>query len=72
MDIYAAMARLIAESLAIGNGILAYLVSIPENATGPLDPNITLTASGAGLAGDLWAAATAATSILSSVFGSLF
>ena len=72
MDIYTAMARLLAESLAIGNGILAYLVIVPLNATGPLDPNITLTASGASLVGDLWAAATTATSILSSMFGSLF
>jgi hypothetical protein len=72
MDIYTAMARLFAESLAIGNGLLAYLVSVPVNATGPLDPNITLTASGAGLVSDLWAAATAATSILNSMFGSLF
>lgn len=72
MDIYTAMARLLAESLAMGNGILAYLVSVPQNATGPLDPNITLTASGASLVGDLWAAATTATSILSSMFGSLF
>jgi hypothetical protein len=72
MDIYTAIARLFAESLAIGNGILAHLVSVPVNASGPLDPNITLTTSGADLVSDLWAAATMATSILSSMFGSLF
>ncbi len=72
MDIYTAIARLFAESLTIGNGILGHLVSLPVNATGPLDPNITLTSSGADLVSDLWAASTMATSILSSMLGSLF
>ena len=72
MDIYTAIFRLIAESLAIQNGILNHLVSLPSNVTGPLDPNITLTSSGLQFVRDIAVAATRAGDMLCDVFQVLF
>lgn len=50
MNIYDAIARILAEALTLGNALMSYWVSIPANATGPLDPNATLTQAGNSLA----------------------
>jgi hypothetical protein len=72
MDVYTAIARIIAESLAVGNGILSHLINMPANASGPLDPNITLTGSGLEFISDIAVAATKASSIMSTTFAALF
>ena len=72
MDIYTAIVRLITESLAVQNGILNHLVSLPVNATEPLDPNITLTGSGLQFLEDIAVAATRAGDILCDMFQALF
>ena len=72
MDIYTAVVRLIAGSLAVQDGILNYLVSLPVNATGPLDPNITLSGSGLQFVEDIAVAATRSGDILCDMFQALF
>lgn len=49
MTIYDAVVRMLAETLALGNAVLSHWVSMPANASGPLDPNITLTQTGTDL-----------------------
>jgi len=72
MDIYTVIVRLAVELLAVENGILNALVSLPTNATGPLDPNATLTGSGLQFVEDIAVAATRAGDMLSDVFRVLF
>ena len=49
MTIYEAIIRIMAEALSLSNAVFARWVSMPANATGPLDPNITLTQTGTDL-----------------------
>ena len=49
MDIYTLLTYILGKLLALTNSTLGEWVNVPSNATGPLDANITLTASGAGL-----------------------
>lgn len=64
--------RLLAEVLAIGNGILSNWVNLPASANSPLDTNATLTASGSDLVGYIGSAAVLVSDIMSVVFGALF
>jgi hypothetical protein len=72
MDIYTAITRIIVESLAVANGTLSTLVSLPANASGPLDSNITLTGPGAQFVGDIAVTAIRAGNILCDMFEALF
>ena len=72
MAIYDAIFNIAAASLTLSNGLLAQWVSIPANASGPLDPNITMTAPGAELVRHVAAAAVNASNILCNVFEVLF
>ena len=72
MTIYDAIVRMMAEGLALGNAVLAHWVSMPANATGPLDPNITLTETGTDLVQYLQSAAVQAGNIACVVVSSLF
>jgi hypothetical protein len=72
MDIYTVFVRLVAESLALTNGTLANLVNMPENATGPLDPNITLTTSGLQFVQQVAGAAIGVGNTLCDMFEALF
>jgi hypothetical protein len=46
VDIYTAFVRIVAGVLAMSHGFLDHLVTLPSNASGPLDPNAELTAGG--------------------------
>ena len=72
MTIYDAIVRMMAEALALSNAVLAHWVSMPANATGPLDPNITLTETGTDLVQYLQSAAVQAGDIVCVVVNSLF
>jgi hypothetical protein len=72
MDIYTAITRIIVESLAVASGTLSTLVTLPANATGPLDSNITLTDPGAQFVKDIAVAAIRAGNILCDMFEALF
>jgi hypothetical protein len=72
LDIYDALARIMVESLAVANGGLSHLVNLPANASGPLDPSITLTGSGGQLVQDIAAAVIGAGNILCDMMGALF
>jgi hypothetical protein len=49
VTIYDAILRIMAEGLLLGNAVLSRWVNMPENASGPLDANITLSGNGADL-----------------------
>ena len=49
MSIYEAVVRIIAEALALSNAVFDRWIQMPANASGPLDPNITLTDTGTNL-----------------------
>jgi hypothetical protein len=72
VNIYDAIVRIMAEALALSNAVMAHWVSMPANATGPLDPNITLTATGTDLAQYLASAAVHTSDIVCVVVGALF
>lgn len=72
MSIYDAIVRLMAESLALGNGVLSRWVTLPANCTGPLDGNVTLTASGVDLAAYAGSMAVHLSHIVCAVLGVLF
>jgi hypothetical protein len=72
MDIYTVTVRLIAESLTVINGTLSHLVNMPANASGPLDPNITMTDSGLLFVQRIAGAAVGAANILCDMFEALF
>jgi hypothetical protein len=72
MDIYTATTRIVAEVLALSHGLLGYLVNLPSNASGPLDPNATLTAGGSHLVQHMAAAGVNAANILCDMFEALF
>lgn len=72
MDIYTAITRVVVEVLAVSSGTLSHLVTIPPNASGPLDPNITLTSPGVDLVGHLAAMAIKASDIACDTFAALF
>lgn len=72
MNIYDAIIRMMAEALGLSNAVLAHWVSIPANATGPLDPNISLTGTGTDLVQYLQSSAVHAGDILCVVVNSLF
>jgi len=72
MDIYTAIVRITVESLAVANGMLDSLVNLPANASGPLDPNITMTDSGLQFVESVAGAAVGAGNILCDMFQTLF
>ena len=72
MTIYDAIIRMMAEALALSNAVLAHWVSMPANATGPLDPNITLTETGTDLVQYLQSSAVQAGDIVCVVVDALF
>ena len=72
MDIYTAIVRIIVELLAVANGMLSSVVHMPANASGPLDPNITMTSSGLHLVESIAGTAVGAGNILCDMFGALF
>jgi hypothetical protein len=72
MDIYTVVVRVIAESLAVANETLNNLVDMPANASGPLDPSITMTDSGLQFIGSVAGAAVGAGQILCDMFQALF
>jgi len=67
-----AVVRILAEAVTIGNGILNAWVNVPANAVSPLDPNITLSASGNDLVGYLASAALKASDIMCAAVNALF
>ena len=71
MSIYDAIIRIMAEALALSNAVLAHWVNIPTNATGPLDPDITLSASGTDLVQYLASSAVHTSDIVCVVVGTL-
>ena len=48
MGIYDLLVENLGMWLAIANQTLSYWIELPANATGPLDPSITLTSAGQG------------------------
>ena len=72
MTIYDSMIRILAEVSALGSALLGHWVSVPADASGPLDPNITLTASGTSLVQYLASAAFYASDMICDVFGTLY
>ena len=72
MTIYDAIIRITAEALALSNAVLAHWISIPANASGPLDPNITLTETGTDLVQYLASSAVHTGNIVCVVLDALF
>lgn len=72
MDITELMVRILVEAVTIGNGVLSAWVELPANATGPLDPNATLTASGSDLVGYIASALVRASDIMCVAVDTLF
>ena len=67
-----AIVRILAEVVAVGNGIVSNWVNLPAGANSPLDTNATLTASGSELVGYIGSAAVLVSDIMSDVVGALF
>ena len=72
MDIYDLLINIMAQVLALTNATLGSWVSVPANATGPLDPNITLTMAGSGLVESIATLAVSLGDILSTIVQTLF
>ncbi len=72
MDIYTATTRIVAEVLALSHGLLNHLVTLPSNASGPLDPDVTLTTGGSQLVQHVAEAAVNTANILCDMFEALF
>ena len=72
MSIYDTIVHMMAEALALSNAVLARWVSMPANATGPLDPNITLTATGTDLVQYLQSSVVHTSDIVCVVLDALF
>jgi hypothetical protein len=72
VTIYDAIVRVMAEALALSNAVLAHWVTIPANATGPLDSNITLSATGTDLANYIASSAVHAGDMMCVVLDTLF
>lgn len=72
MDIYDLFVNIMAQVLALTNGTLIHWVNVPANATGPLDPNITLTTAGSGLVESIAKLAVSLGDFLSTVVQTLF
>jgi hypothetical protein len=72
MDIYDLFINIMAQILALTNATLGSWVSVPANATGPLDPNITLTAAGGGLVESIAKLTVSLGDFLSTIVHTLF
>ena len=72
MAIYDAILRIVTEALALSNAVLAHWVSMPANATGPLDPNVTLTSTGTDLVKYLQSSVVRTSDIVCVVLDALF
>jgi hypothetical protein len=72
MIIYDLLINILAQVLALTNGTLGNWVNVPANATGPLDPNITLTTAGSGLVESIAKLAVSLGDILSTIVQTLF
>jgi len=72
VTIYDAMIRILAEALALGNGVVSHWVSVPANASGPLDPNITLTQTGTDLVNYIASWSVHSSDILCVILDALF
>jgi hypothetical protein len=72
MVIYDLFIRMMAEVLALTNATLGSWVNMPANATGPLDPNITLTTCGADLVENIAKLAVSLGDFLSTIVHTMF
>jgi hypothetical protein len=72
MYIYDLLINILAQILALTNGTLGNWVNMPANATGPLDPNITLTTCGADLVENIAKLAVSLGDILSTIVHTMF
>jgi len=72
MDIYTLLTYILGKLLALTNSTLGEWVNVPANATGPLDPNTTLTTGGTDLVGYIATLATEAVNILCTIVRTLF
>lgn len=69
---YDAIVRMMAEVLALSNAVLAHWVSMPANATGPLDPSVTLTQTGTDLVSYMVSSAVHSSDIICVIVDALF
>lgn len=72
MIIYDAMINIAAEVLVLSNAVFARWIDMPENASGPLDPNITLTQAGTDLTGYIASSVVHASDIICVIVDTLF
>lgn len=72
MDIYTLLTYILAELLGLTDRTLDEWVNIPSNATGPLDPNVTLTTTGISLVGYIGTLATELANIVCTIVQTLF
>jgi hypothetical protein len=72
VNITNAIVRILAEALAISNGILNTWVNMPANVVSPLDLNATASASGNDLVRYLASSAVKASDIMCVVVNALF
>jgi hypothetical protein len=72
MYIYDLLINIMAQVLALTNGTLGNWVNVASNATGPLDPNITLTTCGTDVVESIAKLAVSLGDILSTIVQSLF
>jgi hypothetical protein len=72
MNIYDLLITNLGMWLAIANQTLGYWMTVPANATGPLDPSITLTSAGQGVVGDIAFAAIQISQALAEFVVTLF
>ena len=71
MEIGGLIRTVIAQFLTLAEGILENWVNVTANASGPLDPNITLTSSGNALAESIATVAVRAADIMYTIFEAL-
>jgi hypothetical protein len=72
MDIFTAITSIVAQVLAVSHGLLDYLVTLPSNASGPMDPQAGLTAGGSQLVQHMAEAGVNTANILCDMFEGLF
>jgi hypothetical protein len=72
MNIYDLLINILAQVLALTNGTLGNWVNMPTNATGPLDPGITLTTCGTDLVENIAKLAVSLGDFLSTIVYTMF
>ena len=72
MDIYDLLIQNLGSVLALANQTMSFWIDLPANATGPLDPGITLTSAGSQFVGLIVDTAIGVSNIIAEATAILF